>query len=92
MENKENQDLSGAEEYIAEEIEFAQPIGPHEEQAIRDAIGKTEGLRADSLGLDECKVIVYYDPTRVTRDEVTKLISQAGAKPDHIHTERSPLL
>ena len=83
--------LSGAEEYIAEEIEFAQPIGPREEQAIRDAVGKTEGLRADSLGLDECKVTVYYDPTRITRDEVTKIISQAGATPGEIHTERSPL-
>jgi hypothetical protein len=93
MPNKnENEKLSGAEEYIAEEIEFAQPIGPHEEQAIRDAVGKTEGLRADSLGLDECKVTVYYDPTRITRDEVTKLISQAGAKPNDVHTERAPLL
>jgi hypothetical protein len=88
----ENEKLSGAEEYIAEEIEFAQPIGPHEEQAIRDAIAKTRGVRPDSLGLDECKVTIYYDPTRITRDEVTKLVSQAGAKPDHIHTERSPLL
>jgi hypothetical protein len=88
----ENEKLSGAEEYIAEEIEFAQPIGPREEQAIRDAVAKADGLRADSLGLDECKVTVYYDPTRITRDEVTKLISQAGAKPGHIHTERSPLL
>ena len=92
MKNKKNQDLSGAEEYIAEEIEFAQPIGPHEEKAIRDAVANTEGLRADSLGLDECKVTVYYDPTRIARDEVTKIISQAGAKPDQIHTERSPLI
>jgi hypothetical protein len=88
----ESEKLSGAEEYITEEIEFAQPIGPQEEQAIRDAVGKTEGLRADSLGLDECKVTVYYDPTRIARDEVTKIISQAGAKPANVHTERAPLL
>ncbi len=91
MPNKK-ENLSGAEEYIVEEIEFAQPIGPREEQAIRDAVGKTDGVRADSLGLDECKVAVYYDPTRINRDEVTKIISQASAKPRDVHTERSPLL
>jgi hypothetical protein len=88
----ESQNLSGAEEFIAVEIEFAQPIGPKEEKAIRDAIAKTKGLRPDSLGLDECKVTVYYDPTRITRDEVVKLVAQAGAKPDDVHTERAPLL
>jgi hypothetical protein len=89
---KEKEKLSGAEEYIAEEIEFAEPIGPHEEKAIRDAVANAEGVRADSLGLDECKVTIYYDSARITRDQVTSLISQAGAKARNVHTERSPLL
>ncbi len=88
----EDENLSGAEEYIAAEIEVAQPIGPLEEKAIRNSVAKAEGVRGDSLAIDECKVSVYYDPTRITKEEVVKLISQAGAKPNEVHTERSPLL
>jgi hypothetical protein len=83
---------SGAEEYVSAEIKVASPIGPNEEKGIRDALAKIEGLEIDSLHIDECKVTVCYDPTRITSDELAKLISQAGASPGEIKTDRAPLL
>lgn len=88
----EEPNLSGAEEYIAAEIEVTEEIGPMVEKAIRDAVLKSKGIRTDSLGIEGRKVTVYYDPTRITKDELTNLISQAGAKPADVQTERSPLL
>jgi hypothetical protein len=88
----EKANLSGAEEYIAAEIEMGKAIGPHEEKAIRDLLAKSDGVRSDTLAIDECKVTVYYDPARITKDEVVKLISQAGAQPSGVEAERAPLL
>lgn len=88
----EEGNLSGAEEYIAAEVEVTEEIGPIAEKAIRDAVMKTNGIRADSLGIEGRKVTAYYDPTRITKDELTNLISRAGAKPAEVQTERSPLL
>jgi hypothetical protein len=89
---EDSERLSGAEEYIAAEIELAAEIGPAEEKAIRSAIEKTKGLRFDSLGIENKRVSIYYDPTRITKEELTGLITRTGAKPGQVQTERSPLL
>lgn len=83
---------SGAEEYVSADIKVADPIGPKEEQGIRDALGKIEGLAIDSLHIAENQVTVCYDPTRVTSEELAKLISQAGVRTGEIDTDRAPLL
>jgi hypothetical protein len=83
---------SGAEEYVAAEIAMAQPIGAAEEKAIRDTLAKAEGVRIDSLGIDECRVTIHYDPTRITKDALMKLIRQAGVKLSDTKTERAPII
>jgi hypothetical protein len=87
----EDANFSGAEEYISAEIEAAKEICPTEEKAIREAVTNSKAIRGDSLGIEGRKVTLYYDPTRMTKDELTKLIVQAGAKPSDVQTERAPL-
>ncbi len=83
---------SGAEEYVSAEIKVADAIGPKEEQGIRDALGKIERLAIDSLHIAENQITVCYDPTRITSEELVKLISQAGVRTEEIDTDRAPLL
>ena len=80
MENSSDQ-TSGAEEFVSVEIELAEQLAPGAEKAVREALDKVENGAIDSLNLDERKISVCYDPTRISREQLTKLISQAGAKP-----------
>ena len=91
MENSSDQ-TSGAEEFVSLEIELAEQLAPGAEQAVREALDKVENGAIDSLNVDEKKISVCYDPTRISREQLTKLISQAGAKPKEIQTNRAPLL
>jgi len=91
MENSSDQ-TSGAEEFVSVEIELAERLGPEAEKAVREALDKVENGTIDSLNVDERKISVCYDPTRISREQLTKLISQAGAKPKEIQTNRAPLL
>jgi hypothetical protein len=91
MENSSDQ-TSGAEEFVSVEIELAERLGPEAEKAVREALDKVENGTIDSLNVDERKISVCYDPTRISREQLTKLVSQAGAKPKEIQTDRAPLL
>jgi len=66
--------------------------GPEAEKAVREALDEVENGTVDSLNVDERKISVCYDPTRISREQLTKLVSQAGAKPKEIQTDRAPLL
>jgi hypothetical protein len=91
MENSSDQ-TSGAEEFVSVEMELAERLGPEAEKAVREALDKVENGTIDSLNVDERKISVCYDPTRISREQLTKLVSQAGAKPKEIQTDRAPLL
>ncbi len=91
MENSSYQ-TSGAEEFVSVEMELADRLGPEAEKAVREALDKVESGTIDSLNVDERKISVCYDPTRISREQLTKLVSQAGAKPKEIQTDRAPLL
>ena len=91
MENSSYQ-TSGAEEFVSVEMELAERLGPEAEKAVREALDKVESGTIDSLNVDERKISVCYDPTRISREQLTKLVSQAGAKPKEIQTDRAPLL
>ena len=91
MENSSDR-TSGAEEFVSVEIELAERLGPEAEKAVRDTLDKVENGTIDSLDVDERKISVCYDPTRISREQLTKLVSQAGAKPKEIQTDRAPLL
>ena len=91
MENSPDQ-TSGAEEFVSVEIELAEQLTPGSQKAVRDALEKIEKRAIDSIKVDETKILVCYDPTRISREELAKLISQAGAKTKEITTDRAPLL
>ena len=84
--------FSGAEEYIAVEIELSESLNPDQERDLRDALEKLDSKAFDSCDIDPKKISLCYDPTRTTKEELVRLIQQAGGKPAHIASEKSPLL
>ena len=88
----DSKNLSGAEEYIAAEIQLAEPLNPDQEKALRDALEKMDPRTFDSLDIGKKKISVCYDPTRITQDELLKVISQFGVKFSQVESEGSPLL
>jgi hypothetical protein len=84
--------LSGAEEYIAVEIDLAEPLDPEQEKSLRDALGKIDPHGLDSCDIDPKQVSLCYDPTRTTRKDLLQIIQQAGGKLAHVESEGSPLL
>jgi len=86
---KEREKLSGAEEYIAVEIELAEPLDPEQEKNLRDALGKIDFQAFD---IDPKQVFFCYDPTRTTKKELLAEVAHAGGKLAHIESQISPLL
>jgi len=84
--------LSGAEEYIAMEIELAGPLDPEQEKALRDALGKIDPQAFDSCDIDPKRISLCYDPTRTTKKDLLAGIERAGAKLAKVESEGSPLL
>ncbi|HEY1770025.1 MAG TPA: hypothetical protein VGG02_07195 [Chthoniobacterales bacterium] len=83
---------SGAEEFVAAEIELAEPLTPEQEKILRDALGQMPPQTFDSCDIGTEKISVSYDPTRVTKNELLKKIVEAGAKVKRVESEASPFL
>jgi hypothetical protein len=89
---KEREKPSGAEEYIAVEIELAEPLDPEQEKNLRAALGKIDSQAFDSCGIDPKQISFCYDPTRTTKKELLAAVARAGGKLAHIESQGSPLL
>jgi hypothetical protein len=84
--------LSGAEEYVAAEIELSEPIDPEQEKNLRDAFEKVDRRAFDSCDIGPEKISLSYDPTRTSKKDLLQLIQQVGGKLKHVESESSPLL
>ena len=88
----DEENLSGAEEYVSLSIQIAKPIDPKSEKNVRETAEKADGVLADSLHIGEKTLTICYDPVRIGKDEVINLLKQAGAELDSVQTDRAPLL
>jgi hypothetical protein len=84
--------LSGAEEYIAAEIELSEPLDPDQERNVRDALEKVDPHAFDSCDIERKKISLCYDPTRISKKDLLQIIKQSGGQLEHIESEGSPLL
>ncbi len=84
--------LSGAEEFVAAEIELSEPLDPEQEKNLRDALEKIDSRAFASCDLGAGKISLSYDPTRTTKEDLLQLIKQAGGKLEQVESEGSPLL
>lgn len=83
---------SGAEEYVAAEIELTDALDPEQEKNLRDSLGELDSHALDSIDLGGNKISLCYDPTRTKKDDLLRLIERAGGKLKHVENESSPLL
>ena len=83
---------SGAEEYIAAEIELTDPLDPEQEKNLRDALEKIDPKAFDSCDIGPKKISICYDPTRTSKDDLLRIVKQAGGNLEHVESEGSPLL
>ena len=80
--------LSGAEEYVAAEIELAEPLDPEQEKSLRDALAeldRTPSIPAISAG----KISLCYDPTRTSKKSCSSSSNRPAATRAH-RERRSP--
>ena len=84
--------LSGAEEYVAAEIELDEKLDPDKEKSLRDALHELVPHVLSSYDIGARKISLCYDPTRTSQEKLLQLIKQAGGTPEHIETEGSLLL
>ncbi|MGI8890615.1 MAG: hypothetical protein ACR2G0_07510 [Chthoniobacterales bacterium] len=89
--NDDEKKLSGAEEYMAAEVELSEPLAPEQEKQLRDAMDKMEPGAIDSCDIGPKKISLCYDPTRTKKEALLDLIKQAGGKIEHVENEGSPL-
>ncbi len=92
MADEHTEKLSGAEEFIAAEIELAEPLTPEQEKKLRDTLGELDREAFDSCNIDPTRISLCYDPTRTKKQDLLRLIEQAGGKLKHVESEGSPLL
>ncbi len=88
----ESDNLSGAEEYIAAEIELSEPLEPEQEKNLRAALEKLDAHALDSCDIGSQKISLSYNPTLTTRKSLLAAIKQSGGKLKHVESEGSPLL
>lgn len=84
--------LSGAEEYIAAEIDLSEPLNPDQEKTLRDSLEKIDPQAFDSCDIGTKRISLCYDPTRTSKENLLQIIKRSGAKLEHIESEGSPLL
>jgi hypothetical protein len=83
---------SGAEEFVAAEIELTTPLDAEQEKSLLDALAKIESTAFDSFDVAAAKISFSYDPTRTNKEALLRLIKTAGGKLKHIVSESSPLV
>lgn len=84
--------LSGAEEYVAVEIELAEPLDPEQEKNLREALEKLDAHAFDSCDISPTKISLCYDPTLTRKASLLAAIKQAGGQLKHVESAGSPLL
>jgi hypothetical protein len=84
--------LSGAEEYIAAEIDLSEPLNPDQERGLREALEKMDPQAFASCDIGTKKISLCYDPTRTSKEALLEIITQSGGKLDHVESENFPLL
>ncbi len=89
---EDDKELSGAEEYIAAEIELTEPLDPEQEKNLRDTLQKLDPHALDSCDISPEKISLCYDPTLTTKESLLAAIQTAGGKLKHVESEGSPLL
>jgi len=88
----DSEKLSGAEEYVAAEIELSAALDPEPEKKLRTELEKIDPQALDSWAITSNKVSFCYDPTRTSKDEILQLIQRAGGKCQNVEIDGSPLL
>ncbi len=92
MPDDDSEQLSGAEEYIAIEIDLSEPLDPEHEKSLRDALEQIDPHAFESCDVDPKKISLCYDPTRTSKEHLLQLVRKVGGKPAHVESEGSPLL
>ena len=88
----DEKNLSGAEEFVAAEIELEKSLAPEQEKILRDSLEQIDAQAFDSCDIGTNKISLSYDPTRTKKDDLLRLIEQAGGKLKRVESEGSPLL
>lgn len=88
----DSEKFSGAEEYVAAEIELIEPLDPEQEKNLRAALEKLDSHAFDSCDIGPKKISLCYDPTLTTQESLLAAIKQAGGQLKHVESEGSPLL
>ena len=84
--------LTGAEEYVALEIELTERLDPEQEKNLRAALEKIDAVAFDSCDVAPGKISFCYDPTRTNKKALLGAIEQAGGKLKRVESEGSPIL
>jgi len=84
--------LSGAEEYVAVEIQLSERLDPEQETNLRDALEKIDAVSFDSCDIAPEKISFCYDPTRTNQKALLGAIKQAGGKLKQVESSGSPIL
>ncbi len=88
----DDKEVSGAEEFVAAEIELAEPLGPEQEKKLRDSFEELDAHGFDSIDIGPKKISLCYDPARTNEEALLGLIKQAGGQIERAENEGSPLL
>jgi hypothetical protein len=88
---REKEKVSGAEEFVAAEIDLATPLEPEEEKKLRSALREIDPQAFDSCDIAPSKISLCYDPTRTSKGKLLELIRASGARLEKVTTEKSPL-
>ena len=92
MEDDDAKKLSGAEEYIAAEIDLSEPLNPDQEKTLRDSLEKIDPQAFDSCDIGTKRISLCYDPTRTSKEDLLQIVKRSGGKLEHVESEGSPLL
>jgi len=84
--------LSGAEEFVAAEIELSTLLDPEQERNLLDALEKMGPEALESFDISPKKISLCYDPARTSKDDLLTVIRQAGAQLKNVASEESPLI
>ena len=83
-------DEPGLHEYVDAEFTVAGLESPSKQKALHDALKTLSGL--ESLSISHGKVMVHYEPVRLSRKQLEEAIQRAGFQISEAHaTDSSPM-
>ena len=81
---------AGLHEYVDAEFTVAGLESPSKEKALQEALNTLSGL--ESLSISHGKVMVHYEPVRLSRKELEEAIQRAGFQISETHSaDSSPM-